>query len=93
MITISFHSFLRIELACRELHLQGDGINIRELLHLCEDRLQKPFAEKLLGEFTGNRFHRPMILVNGRSINQLHGLGTTVADGDLVTLLPPCGGG
>ena len=53
----------------------------------------KDFVEYVFNEKTGEVKSYLTLLVNGRSIAVLDGLKTRLADGDVLAILPPVGGG
>lgn len=93
MIIISFHSVLRLELGCKQMHIELDQERIEVLLRICEEKLGHPFVDNFITESEAGSCHRPMILLNGRSIRVLQGFETVAFRGDHVSLLPLCGGG
>ncbi len=91
MITVSFHSILRMELGCKEVKLDQFDISVREALLECENKIGKSFVAALLKQ--SGQLHRPMILVNGRNINLSERYDTIIPEGAHLTVLPPVGGG
>lgn len=56
--------------------------------------LQAVYGEKLFHLLGGNQpFNSLRVLINGRDHFVLQGLGTTLAQGDTITLMPPMVGG
>lgn len=91
MITVSFHSILRMELCCKEIELDRFGITVHEALLECERIIGKPFVEELLDP--SRKLHRPMILINGGNISLQEGYEAIIPEGAHLTVLPPAGGG
>ncbi len=92
MITVKFFTTLRILLRRAELEFDISSTTVRDLLHLCEQRIPQPFLHKLIDPqkeiITGT-----IILVNGHNILHLEGLDTPINSGDQIALFPPGGGG
>jgi len=67
-------------------------ISVEELFSM----LFKKYGEEF-GEYVYNKECKVQdflsILVNGKNINTLQGLGTELKEGDTVAILPPVGGG
>jgi molybdopterin converting factor small subunit len=82
MINVRFVSHLGRALGVREA--QVDAANVRALLKELSRRHGRAF-DQAVGSCK--------VIVNGTNVAFLQGEGTRLADGDLVTLLPPLGGG
>lgn len=91
MITVSFHSILRMELDCKEIELDRCDITVHEALLECEKIIGKAFVANLLSHC--GQLHRPMILINGRNISLGEGYESSLPVGAMLTVLPPAGGG
>ena len=67
-------------------------ISVEELFSMLFEKYGEEF-----GEYVYNREGKVQdflsILVNGKNINTLQGLGTELKEGDTVAILPPVGGG
>jgi molybdopterin converting factor small subunit len=91
MITVSFHSILRIEIACSEVKLDQADISVFTALRQCEKVIGRPFLDTLLESSKG--LHRSMILLNGTHISLLQGFDTIIPANAHLTVLPLVGGG
>lgn len=69
-----------------------NGITIRELLKVLDERINPNISKTLLNDDSGLR-EGYNILVNGKAVDYVKGLDTVLSDGDEVVLLPPIGGG
>jgi len=67
-----------------------DGITVRELIDVLDQRFGKLKAEILEGDKLKPMYN---ILVNGRAVEWLNGLETGLKDGDEVVFIPPAAGG
>jgi molybdopterin synthase sulfur carrier subunit len=67
-----------------------EGAILRDLLRLLGDRMNS--REKLLGE-DGDLAENLSVLINGLSVNVGKKAEEPLSDGDVVSLLPPSGGG
>ena len=72
--------------------MEMNAPNVNFLLDILIERYGKPFEKEI---FTDSRCLREgmVILVNGRNILFLEGLGTKLKQDDTVCLIPPAGGG
>jgi molybdopterin converting factor small subunit len=82
MVKVSFVSHLARTLGAREA--QVDAGSVRALLRELSRRHGRPFDDAV---------RTCKVIVNGTNVAFLQGEGTTLADGDQVTLLPPMAGG
>ncbi|ABW01094.1 MoaD/ThiS family protein [Caldivirga maquilingensis] len=69
-----------------------DGISVRDLLKIIDEKVNPNISKTLLSDDSGLR-EGYNILVNGRAIDYVKGLDTVLKDGDEVVLLPPIDGG
>lgn len=69
----------------------NDGITVRELLEVLSERFPK-LKQEILDE-RGELKPMYNILVNGRAVEWLNGLNTTLKDGDEIVFIPPAAGG
>ncbi len=99
-VIVKPYLFLRdiLGFTSREIGLPDKGEkNIGELLKVIRRSYRLPdrvdIARGQLVLFEDNRPVGIVILVNGRNIGRLNGLGTLLKDGDQVTMFPPAAGG
>ncbi len=69
-----------------------EGADVERLLDELVKLYGKSFSERILDE-RGELLPYVKLLVNGRDVDFLKGLRTTLKDGDEVALFPPVGGG
>lgn len=68
-----------------------DGSTVMDLIKAIDERYGGRLSKEILdGERLKDEYN---VLVNGRSVEYLAGLGTRLKDGDEVVFLPPVGGG
>lgn len=91
-ITVKFFGLLRRRVHASAVEVDGDGLTVRELLRLAEDKTGQRFLDELLDNEKG-LLAGTIILVNGENIRLLDNLGTKVCGGDSVDLFSPAGGG
>ncbi|GJF30164.1 molybdopterin synthase sulfur carrier subunit [Kitasatospora sp. NE20-6] len=70
--------------------VEGAGANVGELFHDLDSR-HPGIADRLLQNGELRRFVN--VYLNDEDVRFLEGIGTTVADGDSVTILPAVAGG
>lgn len=70
-----------------------DKVTIETVINELVRRYGDKFKEYLYDDRTGNVRDFLQFLVNGRSASTLHGLKTTLKDGDILAIIPPVGGG
>lgn len=91
MITVSFHSTLKIELGCSKVQLDRADISVLQALRLSEQEIGRDFADSMVE--ASQSLHRPMILINGKNISLLQGFDSIIPAGGHLTVLPVAGGG
>lgn len=64
-----------------------------KVLRRLSELYRKDFEEYVFDRKTGAVQNYLLLLVNGRNIAALNGLKTKLADGDVLAILPPVGGG
>ncbi len=91
-ITIKFFGLLRRRVHTSSVEIDSDGLTVRDLLQLAEEKTGQRFLDELLdgekGLLTGT-----IILVNGENIRLQQQLETVVRNGDSIDLFSPAGGG
>ncbi|MCS7125359.1 MAG: MoaD/ThiS family protein [Aigarchaeota archaeon] len=70
----------------------SEGTNIKSLIELLSQRYGERFTREVLDN-NGLLKKTIKIFVNGRDIDFLNGLSTTIKDGDEIALIPPVAGG
>lgn len=95
LIRVRFFAAIREKAGKKEVevNVQDGSSDIRNLIHLLSDRLGEEFERTLMDPETQNVRRYIKVMVNGRDIECLNGLKTTVKDGDVVQIFPPVGGG
>jgi MoaD family protein len=71
----------------------GKTVTVDKVLKKLAKRYGKIFVEYVYDDKTGEVKGFLQFLVNGRSASTLSGLGTKLADGDVLAIIPPVGGG
>jgi len=68
-----------------------DNATVMDLIKTIDKAVSPNFSSVILDD--GKLKDQYVVLINGRSIDFLSGLGTRLNNGDEVTFLPPAGGG
>ena len=71
----------------------GHGKTIREVFQSLEIQIGKSLLNHLEDENTGELKSHFHILLNGKDTELMNGLNEVVKDGDIITCVPPVGGG
>lgn len=71
----------------------AQGTTVREVLVALEMRLGKSVLNHLINKDTGKIKSHYHLLLNGRDIESLKGINEPVKNGDIITCVPPIGGG
>ena len=69
------------------------GSSVQEVLKALEEQLDKSVLKHIVDSRTGkikSHFH---VLLNGKDIESMNGLDEKVKEGDIITCVPPVGGG
>lgn len=92
-VEVRYYALLR-ELAGKrsEKVILPEGSSVRDLIELLVKRYGEGFERYI---YDGEKRLRGYLsyMVNGVNINSLDGLETRLRDGDILSLLPPVGGG
>jgi len=95
-VSVRFFTSLREITGKREQALEfssGETVTVDVVLKRLAERYGKSFAEYVFDSKTGEVKGFLQFLVNGRSASTLNGLNTKLADGDVLAIIPPVGGG
>lgn len=95
-ILIRFFTSLREILGKKEEKVEfkiGEKVSVDKVLEKLKQRHGKPFVEYVYDPKTEAIKGFLQLLVNGKNVSTLNGLQTELADGDVLAILPPVGGG
>ena len=95
-VSVRFFTSLRELTGKREETLKfrdGETVTVDKVLKRLAKRYGKSFVEYVYDGKTGEVKGFLQFLVNGRSASTINGLGTKLADGDVLAIIPPIGGG
>jgi MoaD family protein len=95
-ISVRFFTSLRELLGKKEETIEfpkAARVTVDNVLEKLKQRYGKSFVEYVYDPKTGEMKGFLQILVNGRSSSTLNGMQTELADGDVLAILPPVGGG
>ena len=95
-VSVRFFTSLR-ELTCKKegtlKFRDGETVTVDKVLKRLAERYGKSFVEYVYDSKSGEVKGFLQFLVNGRSASTLDGLDTKLADGDVLAIIPPVGGG
>jgi MoaD family protein len=95
-VSVRFFTSLRELTGKREETLKfrdGETVTLDKVLKKLAKHYGKSFVEYVYDSKTGEVKGFLQFLVNGRSASTLNGLDTKLADGDVLAIIPPVGGG
>lgn len=95
-VTVRFFTSLREITGKKEETLdfsEDESVTIDKVLRGLSQRYGKSFVEYVYDAETGETKGFLQFLVNGKSASTLKGLNTVLADGDVLAIIPPVGGG
>ncbi|MEM0096199.1 MAG: ubiquitin-like small modifier protein 1 [Candidatus Bathyarchaeia archaeon] len=95
-VSVRFFTTLREITGKREETLEfpeGEHVTLANVLKRLSERYGKGFVEYVYDSKTGDVKGFLQFLINGRSASTLKGLETELADGDVLAIIPPVGGG
>lgn len=95
-VSVRFFTTLREITGKREEILEfpeREHVTLASVLKRLSERYGKGFVEYVYDSKTGDVKGFLQFLINGRSASTLKGLETELADGDVLAIIPPVGGG
>jgi len=95
-VSVRFFTSLREILGTKEETIEfpeSGEVTVGNVLEKLKQRYGKPFVEYVYDQKTGEMKGFLQLLVNGKSASALNGMQTELADGDVLAILPPVGGG
>ena len=95
-VSVRFFTSLREVINKKEETLkfpEGEKVTVEVVLKTLAQRYGNRFVEYVYDEKTGEVRGFLQFLVNGKSAATMNGLDTELADGDVLAILPPVGGG
>lgn len=95
-VSVRFFTTLREVTGKREEVLEfskSEAVTVEKVLERLAERYGRGFTEYVYDGKTGEVKGFLQFLVNGRSVSTIKGLKTELADGDVLAILPPVGGG
>jgi MoaD family protein len=95
-VSVRFFTSLREVTAKKEETLkfpEGEKVTVNMVLKTLAQRYGNPFVEYIYIRKTGEVRSFLQFLINGKSAATMNGMETELADGDVLAILPPVGGG
>ncbi len=95
-VSIRFFTSLRELIGKRTETLdftEGEKVTVEMVLKKLKILYGHPFVQYVYDQKTGEIKGFLQLLVNGKNASTLNGLQTKLADGDVLAILPPVGGG
>lgn len=95
-VSVRFFTTLREVVGKKEETLEfprGETVTVDKVLKRLTLRYGKRFVQYVYDGKTGEVKGFLQFLVNGRSASSFEGLATRLADGDVLAIVPPVGGG
>lgn len=93
-VEMRFYSIFRLVTGQEELAIElPDESDVRDLLYRLARSCGKSFEEHVFSVDSGTLRHRVILLLNGKNLEFLQGLATSLHDGDQLAFLQPLSGG
>ena len=92
-ITVKFYGVFRKIAGKKELTHQTTTRTLKDALNELTSRLPPQFKEALIDQVLDNPTPNALILINGKEMSVLEGLGTLLKNGDTIIIIPISHGG
>ena len=95
-VSVRFFTSLRDIVGKKEETLEfpeGEKVTVEVALKMLTQRYGNRFVDYVYDAKTGEVRGFLQFLINGKSASTMNGLETELADGDVLAILPPVGGG
>ena len=95
-ISVRFFTILREVTGKKEETIKfktGETVTVNAIIERIAKEYGKNFTDYVFDRRTGEVKGFLQFLINGRSASTIRGLETKLADGDILAIIPPVGGG
>ena len=95
-ISVRFFTILREVTGKKEETIKfktGETVTVNAIIERLAKEYGKSFTDYVFDRRTGEVKGFLQFLINGRSASTIRGLETKLADGDILAIIPPVGGG
>ena len=95
-ISVRFFTILREVTGKKEKTIKfktGETVTVNAIIERLAKEYGKNFTDYVFDRRTGEVKGFLQFLINGRSASTIRGLETKLADGDILAIIPPVGGG